>query len=293
MTVLHPIPTDTPTDLAPSPAPLARTTTPPAAEPNRWTSPDRADQSASAYRLSMAFAFAVLGVITLVGDLPLIKTTFNRVLRDNPALSWGLGVSLTLASVALAFTAGIYARKAVAAPRLSRSDRIITTVLILGWAALGTGLFVLRWNAADFAPTTIAYDGAQDTATAEAATEQLLAVVLAAVYFATGVLAFVDGFKSTNTAAAALRAARARLKTLLPRLQNQEALVARLRENLTVAEREYSRLPQELTTAITSRAALAEELKAHARVQVALHMADPAATGVVRPTTTGEKEDSR
>lgn len=290
MTVLHPVPTDTPAPLAPPPVPPVGTIAPPApGEPNRWSAPDHADQTARDHYLGIVAAFAVLGVITLA-DLFLIKGTFNRILRDDEALSWILGGSLTLAAVAGAFTAGSYARKAVADPHSSRPDRGIATALILGWVALGAGMFVLRWNAADFAPTAIAYDGAMDSSMTEAAKEQLLAVVLAAVYLATGILAFVDGYKLTNPAAAALRAARARLERLLPRLQQQEALVARLRENLSVAEYEYTRLPQEHAIAIASREALAQELKAHARVQITLHLGDPAATGLVRPANPGKVE---
>lgn len=282
MTVLHPVPSETPTPLAPPPVPPAEITAPPApGEPNRWSDPHRADQTTSAYRQNMVFAFVVLGVITLA-DLFLITGTFNRILRQDEALSWILGASLTLAAVSGAFTAGTYARKAT--DRSSRADRALATLLIVGWAALGVGMFVLRWNAADFA-TAIAYDGAQDASAAETAKEQLLAIVLAAVYLATGILAFVDGHKLTNPAAAALREARGRAEKLLPRLQQQEARVARLRENLSVAEYEYTRLSVEHATAIASRKALAEELKAHARVQIALHLGDPAATGLVHPAT--------
>ena len=280
MTVLHPLPADDPGE--PALQPVHRTSAATAA-PSRWAAPEKADESVSSYRLSRFLDFLVIAVITLAGDLPLITTTFNRVVRDNPAISWGLGIALTLASVMLALTAGVYARKSVTLPSSARANAAVTSLLTLGWLLLGIGLFTLRWNAAQFAPAVVAYEGAADTAVAEAAKEQLLAVVLATVYVATGVLAAIDGYKNTNPAAAAMRAARAKRDKILPHLQSQEARVARLSENLAVATREYTKLPDERAIALKAREALAAELKAYARVLMAIHLGDPAATGLVRP----------
>lgn len=276
MTVLHPLPAEDPGE--PALQPVHRTSAATAA-PSRWAAAEKADESISSYRQNRFLDFLVIAVITLAGDLPLITTTFNRVVRDNPAISWGLGIALTLASVMLALTAGVYARKSSSA----RANAAVTSLLTLGWLLLGIGLFTLRWNAAQFAPAVVAYEGAADTAVAEAAKEQLLAVVLATVYVATGILAAIDGYKNTNPAAAAMRAARAKRDKILPHLQSQEARVARLSENLAVATREYTKLPDERTIALKAREALAAELKAYARVLMAIHLGDPSATGLVRP----------
>lgn len=279
MSVLHPVVESPEVDSAP-----VRQLTgilPRAGASSKWASPELADESAAAYRIRLLSAFGLLGLISFA-DLLLVKTTFNVILRDAEWLSWVLGVSLTLAAVAMAFFAGRYSRQAVAGGPSVKSDQAIVGILIVLWLVLGAGIFLLRWNAAEFAPAQVAYEGAQTTSVEEAK-ERLLAVVLAAVYLATGGLAFVDGYRLTNPVAAAMRTARGRLEKLRPRLQERIGVVARLRENLTAAELEYARLPEQLAEAIAARETLAEELKALARVQIAMHLGDPSATGVVRP----------
>lgn len=295
MTVLHPVPADPeatglPDYVAPpNHPPRGPGLTAAAPKPGGWSAPEHTDETPRAYRARLLLAIALLVIIT-AADLLLITTTFNRILRDAEWVSWVLGASLTVASLAAAFHAGAYSRRADADPRASRRARTMAVGLGAGWAALGVGMFVLRWQAALFAPTAVAYDGAAAAALAEFR-EQVLAVVLAAVYLANGIIAYHDGHKLTNPALAALRQARARLDALLPKLQAQEGRVARLVENLEVATQEHHRLPEERATAVAAREALAEELKAHARLQIALHLGDPAATGGVRPPAAQQRED--
>lgn len=263
-----------------------------AAPPNGWKQEDLADEDDGGHRWRLVGAFAVLAVIT-TADLVLIKGTFNRVLREAEALSWTLGAALTLAAVAASYSAGVLTRKVVAAPRTSRAQTLLAVALVGGWAALGAGMFILRWRAAEFAPQQIVFEGASASVAAglEDVKEKVLAIVLASVYLATGILAFVDGYKLTNPAAKAMRAARRAIRSLRPRLVAQEGLVARLVENLAIHRHDLTTIDTARDTALASRTALAAELKQHARVQIALHLGNPAATGLVRPNEADPTSD--
>src|SRR5690606_3317233 len=112
MTVLHPVSDDEPrADVAPPPPPgQSRSLTASAPAPSGWTAPAQVDESSQRIWARVIGSVALLLGVT-AADLVHIKTTFNLILGDNEALSWILGVSLTLASVSLPLTAGSFARR--------------------------------------------------------------------------------------------------------------------------------------------------------------------------------------
>jgi hypothetical protein len=242
---------------------------------------DLADESSGAHLRSVLGQWAVLVVITSA-DLVLIKATFDRILRQAPSLSWTLGVALTLASVALAFSSGANVKK-VRSGWASRDHAVIAAVQVVAFAALGAGILYLRWRAADFAPPQVAFEGANSPASTLPDTEKVLAMILATIYLATGVLAFTDGFKLTNPVAKAMRAARRSVETLMPKLADMEGRVAHLRENSAIHEHDLATIDEARGIALASRRALARELKELSRVQIALALGNPPATGLVRP----------
>jgi len=254
------------------------------ASPSPWSTIGAADESDGAYRRSVCLTFLILALVT-TADLFLIKGTFDRVLVQDERVSWALGAALTLISVTLAFKAGVSIRHAMSTPKGSRAHTILTVALVTGWVAIGMGFFWLRWNAATFAPAASSFENASPTSAAglNESTDRTFAIVMATVYLATGVLALADGFKLTNPVASSMRAVRRSIKMLTAEVCAKEGRVGHLRENLAIHMHTLDTIDDDRDTALAGRRALAEELKNLARVQIAMHLGSPAATGLVRP----------
>lgn len=260
---------------------------PPAGRRLGWAAPHLANQTPAEHRRALAADLLLLAVVTGV-DLILIKSTLDHVLRLPEVWSWAAAAGLTMAAVVLAYRDAAQTRIAQAAGPTAASTALIAA-LTLAWVAVGAGLFWLRWNAADFTPAAAQYDtsgGPAGTTAREDRTEQLMAVVLATIYVATGVLAWLDGHKLTNHAAAALRATTRRLERITPLVADKTARVARLAESRTIHQHDLDTISAQREIARTARQGLAGELKEHARVQIALNLGDPTATGLTqnRPT---------
>jgi hypothetical protein len=252
--------------------------------PNAWMAVDLADEDDRGRQLRVGALWPILAVVT-AADLILIRTTFNRVLGDSEWLSWLLGAGLTFASVVAAFQAGAQARNALAWRYGRNPHRALAIALMTGWAIMGLAIFWLRWRAADFAPPGVQFEAATadlGDAAREETREQILAVVLAGIYLLTGLLAFTDGFLHTNPAARALQGVNRQIAALSPLLDAKEGRVTRVQENLAIHEYELAAIDHDKQIALASRRALANELKEHARVRIAIHLGDPSKTGLVR-----------
>ena len=266
--------------------PLHLATEPPEQSPsgNRgWADPHLASQTPSQRRREQASAFFLLALIT-AADLVLIKGTLDHVLRLAEQWSWLTAVGLTVTAVALAFSAGVQARIVQATGRTPTRSMLIAA-LALAWLTVGVGLFWLRWNANSFTTAAATYDtGGAPVADSgnDDQSHQFLAVVLATVYIATGVLAWLDGHKLTNRAATALHRTRHRLDMINPLVADKTARATRLAENRTIHAHDLATIEIHRQNAHAARQALADELKDHARVQIALNLGDPEATGLTR-----------
>lgn len=246
-----------------------------------WAAPHLVDQTKRDHLLSVALALVIL-LLVAACDLVLIKSTFDHVLRNRESLSWLLAAGLTTASVALMFISGSESR-VIAAEGGTRASRFKAALLVGAWVALGLGLFWLRWNAAGFTQAVVNYGGAQDSSQpSREFYEQLLAVVMLAVYLATGSLAAADGFRLTNRAATALRRARTKVAQLQPKVAEKSGRVKRLREGLELHQHDLDTIEEHRATAHSARKALIAELKEHARVQIAMQLANPSATDGIR-----------
>lgn len=243
-----------------------------------WTAPHLADQSDRGYRRSATITLVILTVVA-AGDLVLIKSTFDRVMGQYEIFSWILAIGLTVAAISAMYSAGAETKTATAAGR-TRTSSLKSTSLVVAWVLLGVGLLWLRWNSQLFMGQTT-YEGDSGAGTGQDL-EHYLAIVLLMIYIATGVLAWVDGYKLTNGAAAAMRETRRQYRSTAADLAVKEGRVARLIENLAIHRYELAAIDRERDLALRARDDLAAELKEHARVQLAMQLADPAATGVVR-----------
>lgn len=259
-----------------------------------WADPHLVNQTRAERRREQAGAFLLLALIT-AADLVLIKATLDHALRLPEQWSWLTAVGLTATAVTLAFQSGVQTRIAEATGRTPARTAILV-VLGLAWLLVGIGMFWLRWNAATFTQAAADYEatGAAGGVTDGDQSHKLLAVVLATVYAATGALAWLDGHKLTNRAATAMHRAARRLEKINPQVADKTARVTRLAENLTIHTHDLDTIEAHRLNARRARHALVGELKEHARVQIALNLGDPEATGLTqnRPATQPDQDNT-
>jgi hypothetical protein len=215
--------------------------------------------------------------LVLVGDLVMIKSTFDHVLRLQSAFSWALAVAMTLLAVPLAWMAGTQTRMALA----HEGWVMAATLLAMAWAVAGAALFYLRYHAAELTQQVTGFEGSVVDGDAEQMKERLLAWVLLALFVATGVLAFFEGFTTTNPAAAQLHRLNVLVPDLARRVAEQQGLVTRLVDSRATHAHQLATVAERRAEARRAAEALAAEMKAHARVQLALALGNPSASEVV------------
>jgi hypothetical protein len=246
-----------------------------------WRDETAADRSDAAHVVAVACRLLLLAGLTC-GDLVAIKSTLDHVLRLSGLFSWVLAVAVTALSVYAARTGGQEFRVLTATRWRHPSTAVTVGVVVMVWAGLGAGLLWMRWHAAQLVPAVAQWEGQTATSDTSSAREHVLAVVLATVYALTGVMAWIDGKAMTNTATTAMRQARRRAAQLERQLSVKEGQVARHAEHLAAAEHDLARLPHDHQDAVAAHLALAGELKDWARLRMAVHLGDPASTGMVR-----------
>lgn len=243
-----------------------------------WVDAQAAHETRWNYYGRLTVRALIIGVIA-AGDLAVIKSTLDLALNLQQIYSWLVAIGLTLGAITLAMAAGRLFRRSTAT---GRSSTVVQIIVVLAWATLGIVLFVMRWNSGIFQTPTVTFGGAAAPQGDPEKQEHMLAMLLAGVYLATGVIAWLDGHHLTNDAAAALRAARSQAAKAARRQAELEGLVARLTEHAEIHRHELVQVDAGAEGAVAELEALAQELKAFARYQVAVHLGDPAATGVVR-----------
>lgn len=194
--------------------------------------------------------------------------------------SWLLAIGLATAAVALAYRVGTATTDLRAGDGHAKSKAVAAA---LGWAALGVMLFWLRWNAASLSGVSIDFDGAGDTEAALAQErEHLIAVVLAGIYIATGVVAWIDGQKLHNPLAKVFRIAHRKRRQLERHAAKHSGRVVRFRRHVEMARSQLEAIEGEREAALHELEKLGAELKDYARIRIAIALGDPASTGVVR-----------
>lgn len=249
----------------------------PGADMSGWAAPALLSETVKSHRIKRTLALVVLLIVAAV-DLIMFKTTLNLVLGEREFLSWMVAVGVTLAALASAVYAGQQVRTARAS-----GVRGWAPLLFVAWALIGVALVYLRIKGGVLTPVGAAYEGTETTANSETgAADSLVAVVLAVLYTATGVLAFVEGYLFTNPAASAYRRVKKQFEEKSAEVTTGINRVVRLNENTTVHQHDLDNIEKQRLSARAAREALAAELKDHARVQIALNLGDPEATGVTQ-----------
>lgn len=235
--------------------------------------------TASRASRTRARAWAIAVLIFAGGmDTFLAIPAFNGLLRGEPWQSWICAVAFSLITVSSAYASGVL---------FKQNKRPASYLAAVATIAMVIALFFLRIQAAAINSSTTTYEGGT-AAHDEAAAEVGISIVLAAAMFATAVLAWVDGHKTTLTPAEAL------FRSLDHRLTRSNTLVAelegdevRLNENQAMAELRLQHLPAERDEALRGLEAFTLELRELARTEIATHLGNPTATsGLDLPLST-------
>lgn len=237
------------------------------------------DETPRHFRIRVAVAMLVVAGIALV-DVIIIKTTWNQVLLDREFVSWLLAVFTALGGTAAMWTSGKLTAIVQVYP--NRIKTMAAVLAAVAWAALGAGLFWLRWNAAKLAVTSVAVEG-QTADDGGAHVHQLMAVVMITLYLVPGVLAWIDGYLLGNPIAAHQRRTAAKVRELDDRLHTTEAEATMVSRLLAMHADEIEQIEDRAREAKRANAALADELMAHARAEILRRLGDPAAGGITHP----------
>ncbi|MFI5709278.1 hypothetical protein [Kribbella sp. NPDC051620] len=242
-----------------------------------WQNPRAAYESPQRHLLVVGVAVLALALVASA-DLGMIKGTIDRLLGLEPQWSWLIAAGLTIAALNLPMIAGKLCRRGQATGHTAAP---IQWTLLTAWVLIGASLLVMRWFAADLLPSDAGFEG-QGAVNDETGTDRLVAIVLAAVYLGTGILAWAEGYLLTNDAAATRRAAARKAEQLTKKRAKSEALLTRLAQTVALHGHELATRQDAEKTAHDAVDGLIEHLKAHSRVRSAHHLADPAATGITR-----------
>jgi hypothetical protein len=238
---------------------------------------------ASALRSFAFLGLRVLGLgIFALADVVVIKGTVDIVLRESDEVSWFVSILLALGAVVMAASAGHLSRRAA----VDGSTQLIPHLLVLGWLGLGVALVLIRFNAATWTVPPPQVEGVAAPAFDEAGMHQGLAGLLALLFLASGVWAYVEGRTLVNPVAIAYLWSEVRRRRLLAREVAQNAILLRDAEDLQRARGHLLALEPAREAAEDARRALARQLMTEARVRIAIHLADPASTGIteIAPT---------
>jgi hypothetical protein len=242
-----------------------------------WHKPHAAYESLTRHLISIGAAAAAV-VLVAAADMGMIKSTIDRLLGLPERWSWLIAVGLTVATLNLPMITGKLYRRSRAT---GHSTSAIQSILLMAWFLIGASLLLMRWYAAAILPGQVTFEG-QPADSGEAGMDRLVAIVLAAVYVATGALAWAEGYLLTNDAAATRRGSSRSARKLTSKRAKSEARLTRFAQTAAAHRHELKTLDDAKRTAHQAVDGLIEHLKAHARVQAAHHLADPAATGITR-----------
>lgn len=238
------------------------------------------DQTRRQHQWQATRAMVLVAAIALI-DVIIIKTTWNQVLLEAEIVSWLLAIFTALGGAAAMWTSGKLTAITQVFPSPLKTTAAVAAALT--WAALGAGLFWLRWNAAEFAVTSTAIEG-QTSDDTGAHMHRLMAIIMISLYLVPGVLAWIDGYLLNNPIAAHQRRTAAKLADLDQTLHTTEAEATMVDRLVAMHTDEISLIDTRAAEATRANAALADELLAHARAEILRHLATPNAGGITHPS---------
>lgn len=259
--------------------------TEPKAMPNRTRPGGFTDQDAVYPDRLWSVLEPVLLIVCVVGDVVAFSSVMQMAATTLGKLSWYLAVAFAFASTALMFFAGAIWRKWVAGE--TDRGRLVSTTLTLGWLAMGSAAFLIRWRGASTDAGQQTLGGTDPGAVFDGAL--FGALVFAGLFLATGMLAWYSGYRSTNPRVRAWNVACGKR-----RYWEKRAAVTgrelRAAVNLRAHHQEdLARVAHKRDEALAVRQAWADELREYSRYLMAVHQGDPAATvALTVPATDSE-----
>lgn len=223
-------------------------------------------------------------LLAAAGDFAAFYVVLAGTVGENPAITFLLVAAFTATSVGLMHVVGQGCKNL----REARGGlgRVAIAAMATGWAVLGAVACYVRTQAepATAATTEVAFGADPAAATASGAAPIISALLLAALFLASGLLAFSIGFSHHHprmTAYRRLRATLVRQRESAVEAEHEAIRTDRLWQN---ARAEEARAAERSSRAAASVDAELAELKELVRIQIAHHLGEPAATNLL---TTG------
>jgi hypothetical protein len=220
-----------------------------------------------------------------VGDFVNAKTVFDLVFTESASVyAWALAISLTALAIIVTHAAGYLCREA----QHHRGLKGLSALMLAAWLAAGGLLAALRVVIGSTTGTATSGQadnplaGLQNTG-GSAPHPLVVALVLAAVWLATGLVSFATGYLAHAPADAALgrlEASTARESQRLGKARRDECQAA----HAMAAQRLHkTRLREACRQADARAAGHRDELRAWARSELVRVLGDPAATNDILP----------
>jgi hypothetical protein len=227
-----------------------------------------------------------------VGDFVNAKTVFDLVFTQSGAVyAWALAISLTALAIIVTHVAGYVWREA----QHQRGLHGLGALMLAAWLAAGGLLAALRVVIGSTTGTAAGGQpgnplaGLQNTG-GSAPHPLVVALVLAAVWAATGLVSFAIGYLAHAPAGAALARLEASTAKESQRLSQARRDESQAAHTQAAQQLHKTRLREAWRQADAWDAAHRDELRAWARSELVRVLGDPAATNDILPPACPDKE---
>jgi uncharacterized membrane protein len=223
------------------------------------------------------FVSILLLALATAGDLASFYIALAGMTGQEAWMVWLLTVALTAAAVGIMHVVGRTARNLREGQGgLGRTALVLMTI---GWVVLGAAAFFVRTQVeAPTASTGVPAFGGGESAAAGGDDPLLCALLLAALYVGSGILAFYIGFSDHHPRMAAYLRLRADLVTQQEQPAQAEETAIDAERRFETAKAEVARTTDRTAAAEASVDAEIAELKELVRIHVAGLLGEPAAT---------------
>lgn len=245
-----------------------------------------------------SLGLVVAGILILVGaltDTAAFKAVLDLLLNEAEVFSWLMALGATALALMAAATAGVK----LAELRHGRAG-VVPTIVILAaaWLALGLVLLVVRWHSAELIAATPGFGTGAGQPAAKVERGHYASWFFFALYVVSGLCTAFEAERLYNPVYFAHR--RLARRTARQNAEVSRLLALKVRADSVVDQcvGEFDREDERMAAAVRERQALGAELANYARHLMAVHLQDPAKTGMTEtgpvplPRTVGaEPED--
>ncbi|MGW5718974.1 hypothetical protein ACWEVP_22570 [Amycolatopsis sp. NPDC003865] len=220
------------------------------------------------------------GLLILVGaltDTAAFKAVLDLLLNEAEVFSWLMALGATALALMAAATAGV----ALAGLRHGRTGVVpAIVVLTIAWLALGVVLLVVRWHSAELTGSALGFGAGAGPDAAKVERGHYAAWFFFALYLVSGLCTAFEAERLYNPVYFAHRRFVKQTAQQSAEVARLDALKVRADSVVDQCVGEFDREDERMTAAIRERQALGAELANYARHLMAVHMQDPAKTGV-------------